>query len=116
MQDDEPDHPRVEQSAALPYRSAAADRAERHQRAGSRSSFAIGCLASILCVVLLIGISLSYQTRNWVAPAWITAGPALLALGVVFGTRRRDWGFFFGALASVILVLSFVGLLMAICR
>ena len=40
----------------------------------------------------------------------------LLAIGVAIGTRRRDWGFFFGALASVVLVLSFIGLVMAICR
>jgi hypothetical protein len=118
MQQIEPNQPSDhEPRPALSYRSAAADRADRpRRRRGDPSSFAMGCLASILCLVLLIGISFSYQTQNWAPQAWISAGPTLLALGVALGARRRDWGFFFGALASVILVLSFIGLLIAICR
>ncbi|HSV14620.1 MAG TPA: hypothetical protein VLI90_10185 [Tepidisphaeraceae bacterium] len=114
MQQVKPDQPSGDPPSPLPYRSAAADRADHPRSRGS--SFAIGCLATILCIVLLASATVANATRNWAPYGWTAAGPALLAIGVAIGARRRDWGFFYGVLAWLILLLSLVGLLFALCR
>jgi hypothetical protein len=117
MSDDPVQSEEPRDAQPLPYRSGAADYRDLRERGlGRRSSFAMGCLTSIVCVIVLIAITFSGRSDDAAMRAWIDAGPALLAIGVAIGTRRRDWGFFLGALASVVLVLSFIGLVMAICR
>ena len=100
--------------AALGYRSVADDRA-KPPAAMRESTFGAGCLVSLTCLILLFALSSLVQWRKtWIMAAWSGTGPALLVIGVIIGTRHRNWGFFFGALAAVMLVLSFLGVIYVI--
>jgi hypothetical protein len=119
----QPQEPRQSSPAPRPtplaYRASAADReARRAGRIDSSPAVALGCAISLLSFVGLVLLTLggnALSTTGFLATAWIGAGPALLALGVWSGIRNRNWGFFFGVLASILIVVGLIGLIAAIC-
>src|SRR4051794_28783759 len=103
----------------LPYRSIESDRqAHRNARAGG-GSVGLGCFVSFACLLILLALTTARLSGSYYTPitaAWILTGPALLLTGGGLGIYYRNWGFFVGALISVLIVVGVIGFIMAICR
>lgn len=111
--DKKPTHP------PLGYRSAEADRKGRQiARAGGGGSVAVGCLASVACLIpmLLVTCSGEFNGSPYVLRAiWVLVPCALLLTGVWIGIYYRNWAFFTGVIISLFIALGLSGMAISLC-